>query len=65
MKKTNYTTIKEGSAISVLEDGKAFTKGFTDVESAMHSIYVTNGKVVGHFYHSVDSEVFLEVKDEN
>ena len=63
MKKTIYTTIQDGETIEVLEDGKAFTKGFTDMGSAMHSVWVANGKKAHEFYSNIENEVFLEIRD--
>ena len=63
MTKTNYTIEYIGTTISILEDYKPFTKGFTDLGSAMHSCWVSNGKNTREFYHAIGSEVFLEVRD--
>ena len=59
MIKTNYTIIKEATYI-VMEGGSHVTKGFTDIDSALHSIWVLNGKVKEHFYQEVNGFVYLE-----
>ena len=58
--KTNYKLqAEESGLITVLEHDKILSKGFTDNESALHSVWVINGKCVTDFYDVVGSEVFL------
>lgn len=60
MKKTNYVLHKEKSgSFTVLNNNKVCSKGFNDIESALHSVWVLNGKNQNHFYKQRDGKVFL------
>ncbi|MDQ7067772.1 MAG: hypothetical protein Q9M40_07255 [Sulfurimonas sp.] len=59
MKKTDYTIKKEEKDFSVLKNGLYMTQGFFDKESALHSIWVTEGKDPLEFYVEHDNIVFL------
>ena len=46
-----YTLKQEPSArYTVLKDGLVWAIGFLDIESALHSVWVLEGKVYDHFY---------------
>jgi len=65
MKITDYTTQTEDSgSITVYLLDKVVSRGFSDMESAMHSVFVMEGKVKGHFYHEKNRQVYLEVREE-
>ena len=48
--KTNYTIKPKHNQLAVYQDNKIVMQGFGDKESALHSIWVTEGKTRGHFY---------------
>ena len=58
MTKTDYT-IKD---LAVYKSGKLEAHGFNDMESALHSIYVIEGKREGSFF--VESKGIVYLKEE-
>ena len=63
--KTNYT-INNTAPYESFENGISLTKGFFDIESVLHSIWVLNDKNINHFYEAVDGVVYCrEVRDES
>jgi len=48
--KTDYTIEKCGNNRTVWKNSKVASKGFTDDESALHSIWVLEGKNQNDFY---------------
>lgn len=63
MKKTTYTIKKEESGLlTVLDNGKVFSLGFNDPKSALQSIWVLNGSIVGTYYNVKFGKVFLIYK---
>ena len=63
MQKTNYMIVQNGNIFEAYNSGKIVSKTYSEVDS-LHSIFVLEGSVKGHFYHSVNNFVYLEVEDE-
>jgi len=59
MQQTKYVIQKESARLTVYLNDKVVSKGFTDIESALHSVWVLNGKNQNHFYKQRDGKVFL------
>ena len=54
--KTDYTI----DNLKVMKRGKLEAHGFSDVEGALHCIYVLNGKVEGTFFIENDGVVYKQ-----
>ena len=61
IKKTKYQLNQEGEQFEVLKNGKIEAKGFNDEESALHSVWVIEGKVYDHFYVADDVGIVSRV----
>jgi len=62
---TEYT-ISKTAPYEAYKDGQTITKGFFDIESTLHSIWVLNGKVLTNFYEAIDGVVYCrEVEPDN
>lgn len=61
MTKTDYKI----DNLKVMKYGKIEAHGFGDIESALHSVFVMEGKKQGTFYVEINGDVFLqeELKD--
>ena len=62
MKNTSYTIKKEGTIFIVFKDKIIETKGFTDIGSALHSIWVVEGKVAKDWYYEKEGAVVKGAK---
>ena len=60
MTKTNYTVTQDGNNTIVNKNGSLVAQGFTDTESAMHCVWVMEGKQVGTFFVLVGDEVIKQ-----
>ena len=45
-----YEIAKEDESYTVYRCGATVSKGFQDIESALHSIWVIEGKIKGEYY---------------
>ena len=63
--KTNYTIEKSRETYRVLKHGKIEAQGFGDVESALHAVWVLEGKKMSEFYTEVDGDVHLIIDMES
>ena len=61
---TPYTITTEGRLCTVYKDGKITAKGFFDVESALHAIWVDEGKILEDWYYELDGAVIKGTKVE-
>ena len=50
MIKTDYTVTQNGNNTIVNKNGSLVAQGFTDTESAMHCVWVMEGKQQGTFF---------------
>lgn len=57
---TNYKLKKERERFTLMEKGKAVSKGFLSKEAALHSVWTLNGKNPHHFYVEKDMIIYLE-----
>ena len=60
MQATAYTLQRSTNNIKVLLNGKLESHGFQDTESALHSIYVMEGKKQGTFFIEDNGNVFMQ-----
>ncbi len=60
--KTNYDIRKEGALYSVYDGEKMACKGFFDEESALHAIWVQNGKREDCYYAVEEGVVYCYIK---
>ena len=66
MKKTNYELQEEKSGyLTVLKDGKCEAKGFNDEESALHAIWVIEGRDLRYWFKREGAEVYQCEVEEN
>jgi len=62
MIETNYRISKNKETFLVSDYGKTVAQGCIDIESALHAIWVLEGKQSTHYYHEEDGVVLLEEK---
>lgn len=63
IEQTKYTIVPDHNRLAVLLDGRIEAKGFTDEESALHAVWMKQGKKAGHFYTVKEGVVYLMVED--
>lgn len=64
MVKTKYTLKKkESGLLMVVKDGVIEAQGFNDEESALHSVWILKGSVVGHYYVMDGDDVMLTFEE--
>lgn len=60
--KTNYEIVQEGTLFSVYLEGTMACKGFFDEESALHAVWVQNGKKEDNYYTLEGGAVYCYVR---
>jgi len=63
MQKTKYMIVQNGNIFEASNNGKIVSKTYSEVDS-LHSVFVLEGAIKSHFYHSVNNFVYLEIEDE-
>lgn len=59
MDKTDWIIISDNNRLTALYKGKIEAKGLDDMASALHAVWVMEGRKKGHFYIEINGEVFL------
>jgi TATA-box binding protein (TBP) (component of TFIID and TFIIIB) len=62
MIKTNYKIEKERERFTVTEFGKVISKGFMNIEDALHSVWILNNSIKDDFYIEIEKIVYLNIE---
>ena len=63
MIKTNFIIKEENNSFKAIQGSKVLSHTFT-LRDCLESIFVMQGAVKGHYYHSVNNFVYLEIEND-
>jgi len=63
MIKTNFTIKEYNNSFKAIQGSKVLSHTLT-LRDCLESIFVIQGRKKGHYYHSVNNFVYLEIEDE-